>query len=102
MLSFNTAPNYEAPADAGGNNVYDVCVRATDFIDGSSTYDESFAITVTNVVSEPPLAITVNGENIALAHPGDPATYDYYGVAVGYQLSGADVSGRTFDRLLLN
>ena len=29
-LSFITAPDYEVPTDAGGNNVYDVPVRASD------------------------------------------------------------------------
>ena len=30
MLTFNTAPNFEAPTDAGGDNGYDVIVRVTD------------------------------------------------------------------------
>src|SRR6185436_11580374 len=29
-LTFNTTPNYEAPTDAGANNVYNVTVRASD------------------------------------------------------------------------
>jgi Ca2+-binding RTX toxin-like protein len=29
-VSFKAAPNYEAPADAGGNNVYDLALTATD------------------------------------------------------------------------
>jgi serralysin len=29
-LSFVTAPDYEAPTDAGGNNVYDVTVQVSD------------------------------------------------------------------------
>ena len=29
-LSFITAPNFEAPTDAGGNNVYDVIVQVSD------------------------------------------------------------------------
>ena len=65
-LKFNSAPNYEAPADAGGNNIYNVCVRATDIGDSNTTFDKSFAIPVTDVATEPPLDITINGENIAL------------------------------------
>jgi VCBS repeat-containing protein len=30
VLTFNTAPDFEAPADAGGNNVYDVTVQVSD------------------------------------------------------------------------
>ena len=29
-LSFITAPNFELPTDAGGNNVYDVIVQVSD------------------------------------------------------------------------
>ncbi|MGO4314266.1 cadherin domain-containing protein, partial [Pseudomonas sp. KB_15] len=30
VLSFISAPNFEAPTDSGANNVYDVIVRASD------------------------------------------------------------------------
>ena len=46
-LSFKAAPNFEAPADAGANNVYDVVVRVTD--NGGLTDDQAIAVTVTNV-----------------------------------------------------
>ncbi|MFZ4683814.1 MAG: 5'-nucleotidase C-terminal domain-containing protein, partial [Terrimicrobiaceae bacterium] len=45
-LTFKNAPNFEAPADAGANNVYDVVVTASD---GSLTDTQDLAITVTNV-----------------------------------------------------
>jgi hypothetical protein len=45
-LAFLTAPNFEAPTDAGGNNVYDVTVRASDGHGGSDT--QAIAVTVTN------------------------------------------------------
>jgi VCBS repeat-containing protein len=41
-LTFITAPNFEAPADAGSNNVYDVIVTASD-----GTLSDSQAIAVT-------------------------------------------------------
>ncbi|WP_208867785.1 beta strand repeat-containing protein, partial [Mesorhizobium delmotii] len=44
-LSFVNAPNFEAPGDAGGNNVYDVIVSASD---GTLTDTQSIAVTVTN------------------------------------------------------
>ena len=47
-LSFVTAPNFETPTDAGGNNVYDVIVQASDGHGGIDT--QAIAVTVTDVV----------------------------------------------------
>jgi len=55
-LSFLAAPDYEAPADAGGDNVYDVIVRAGD---GSLWATQAIAVTVTDVNEAP--VITSNG-----------------------------------------
>src|SRR6185436_11208002 len=46
-LSFVTAPNFELPTDAGGNNVYDVIVQASDGHGGIDT--QAVAIKVTDV-----------------------------------------------------
>jgi Ca2+-binding RTX toxin-like protein len=56
VLSFFDAPNFEAPADAGANNVYDVVVQVSD---GSLTDSQAIAVTVTNVNEAP--GITSNG-----------------------------------------
>ncbi len=45
-LAFVAAPNFEAPADSGGDNVYDVIVSASD---GSFTDTQAIAVTVGNV-----------------------------------------------------
>ena len=45
-LSFVTAPNYEAPIDSGGNNVYDVTMQVSDGNGGTDT--QTLAVTVTN------------------------------------------------------
>ncbi len=46
-LSFLAAPDFEAPLDAGGNNIYDVIVRARD---ASGLFDDrALAVTVTDV-----------------------------------------------------
>ena len=55
-LSFKSAPNFEAPTDAGANNVYNVIVQVSD---GSLTDTQALTITVTNVNDAP--AITSNG-----------------------------------------
>ncbi len=49
-VTFKSSPNYEAPADAGGNNVYDVTIGASD---GTVTTTKAVAITVTNVNEAP-------------------------------------------------
>ncbi|OWV27859.1 Ig-like domain-containing protein, partial [Halomonas campaniensis] len=56
-LSFKSAPDFEAPADAGGNNVYDVILTASD---GSlSSAPQALSITVTDV-NEAPVFSTAN------------------------------------------
>ena len=45
-VTFMTAPNYEAPVDAGANNVYDIVIQASD---GALTATKAVAITVANV-----------------------------------------------------
>ncbi len=61
-LSFVTAPNFEAPTDAGANNIYDVVVQASD---GSLIDTQAIAVTVTNVNEAP--VITSNGGGAAAA-----------------------------------
>ena len=101
MLAFIAAPNFEAPADVGGNNVYDLVVSATD---GSFTDSQALAISVRDVNEA--LAITSNGggasaavsvgENgrgvatvVAADSDGTPATYSIVG--------GADAARFTID-----
>ena len=45
-LAFLAAPDYEHTTDAGGNNVYDVIVQASDGNGGTDT--QAIAVTVTN------------------------------------------------------
>src|SRR5439155_187919 len=53
-LSFLTAPSFEAPADAGGNNVYDVTVQVADGHGGVDA--QALAVGVTDVAG-----LTING-----------------------------------------
>ena len=48
VITFNSAPDFEAPADVGADNVYNVTVRATDTA-GNIT-NQAITITVTNVI----------------------------------------------------
>ena len=55
-LAFASAPDYENPTDAGGNNVYDVTVQVSD---GTLTDTQAIAVTVSDVA-----------ENVQLANGG--------------------------------
>jgi hypothetical protein len=57
-LSFVSAPNFEAPTDAGANNIYDVIVQASD---GTLTDTQAIAVTINNIVD----GSTINGSNSA-------------------------------------
>ncbi len=47
VVTFVKTPNYEAPEDSGGNNVYEFSVVATDIRSGSSRRNVSVTVTVT-------------------------------------------------------
>jgi FG-GAP-like repeat/FG-GAP repeat len=68
-LSFITAPNFEAPTDTGGNNVYDVTVQVSDGQGGIDT--QAIAVTVQDVLD----VVTVHDPtNI---YPWTSVTYGY-------------------------
>jgi VCBS repeat-containing protein len=62
QLSFASAPSYEAPADSGGNNVYDVTVQVSDGQGGTDT--QALAVTVANV-NEAPTDLALSANTVA-------------------------------------
>ena len=60
VVSFKAAPDYEAPGDAGGNNVYDIQVTVTDANGASSLQD--IQITVRDVQDDTS-SVTVHDNN---------------------------------------
>ncbi|PCG14153.1 MULTISPECIES: cadherin domain-containing protein [Sphingomonas] len=92
-LSFAAAPDYEHPADAGGDNVYNVTVQVSD---GTNVTTQNLAVAVTNVNEAPTLALTGVGtvnENaiaatVATFTAGDPDAGD----TLTYTLGGADAN----------
>ena len=73
VLSFITAPNFESPTDAGGNNVYDVIVRVSD----GSLYDEqTISVSITNANEAPTITSNGGGEtaSISIAENGTAVT----------------------------
>ena len=95
-LSFKASPNFEAPADAGGNNVYDVIVQASD---GSLTDTQALAVTVTNVNDQPSGGVTITGTGtVGSALTASHTVVDPDGAgSSGYQWTrnGADITGAT-------
>ena len=96
VLTFNTPPDYETPADTSTNNVYLVEVRASD---GPNTDTQAVEVTVTNV-NEPPAfasetaARTIAENTEAGVDIGTPvsATDPDAGATLTYSLGGTDAA----------
>jgi hypothetical protein len=63
VLSFNSAPNFEGPTDANGDNVYIVTVQASDGAGG--TISQTINVTVTPVNDNSPVFISSSTANVA-------------------------------------
>ncbi|WP_367848130.1 cadherin domain-containing protein [Rhodoferax sp. WC2427] len=91
-LSFVSAPDFENPADAGANNVYNVTVRASD---GTLTDTQNLAVTVTDLNDNAPV-ITSNGggatASVSMAENGAAVTtvaaIDVDGPSLTFAISG--------------
>ncbi len=92
VLSFVSAPNFETPADAGANNVYDVVVQVSD---GTLTDTQAIAVTVTNVNEAPTI---ISGATANFAENGTGTVYTAAatdpdaGATLTYSISGADAA----------
>jgi hypothetical protein len=67
IIKFNVSPDFEAPADVGGNNVYEITLTATDAASNAGT--QSITITVTDVVD------TSSFNSLALAGSATTASF---------------------------
>ena len=63
VLSFKTAPDYEEPTDANGDNVYEVTVRASD---GTLNEDRMVRVTVMDANEPPEIMSGVTEEEMTL------------------------------------
>ena len=109
VLTFNSAPDYENPADSGGNNVYDLVVTVTSGT-GSRvrTAVQSISVTVVDVVEGGPPPVTNNppaftsgssfsvNENTASVGTVVASDRDTQDSVTGYRVSGG------FDRSLFS
>lgn len=101
VLAFVAAPDFETPADLGGNNVYDLIVEVADGVGGADT--QTIAVLITNLNEAPtdivfvPLALaeagvgssTVTGTLVGTATSKDPDSPE----SVSYSLL-ANAGGR--------
>ena len=91
-VTFKTAPDFEAPGDAGGNNVYDVILTASD---GTNSTNQAVTITVINVNDNSPIITSGSSssvvENQTAAYAAS-ATDGDAGIALTYSLSGSDAA----------
>ena len=92
VVSFISSPDFEAPTDAGSNNVYDLVITATE-AGNAVTATRSVAVTVTNI-SEGQAPGFTSGGSASFAENGTGAVYtavatpDVTGVSIGYSISG--------------
>ena len=95
-LRFARAPDFEAPGDAGGDNVYDVVVSAAA---GTGTATVALALSVTDVDEAPvfsSVATATAAEN--QTDPGyRPAAVDPEGRSLSFSLGGPDATRFVFD-----
>jgi Ca2+-binding RTX toxin-like protein/type III secretion system FlhB-like substrate exporter len=70
-LSFVSAPDYETPTDADGNNIYDVTVQVSD---GTLTDTQVISATVTNIIDEAPVITSDGGGATASVNTAENAT----------------------------
>ena len=63
VVTFNAAPDYEAPSDANGDNLYEISATVSD---GSLTDSENFRITVTNDTSDDVTTVGYDGTILAM------------------------------------
>nr|WP_238541663.1 Ig-like domain-containing protein [Pseudomonas sp. GM49] len=94
VLSFISAPNFEAPTDSGANNVYDVIVRASD---GTLFDDQAIAVTVTGVNDNSPVISSNGGGATASVNVAENTTAVTTVVA-----TDADLPAQTLSYSILN
>jgi hypothetical protein len=101
VLTFLTAPNFEAPTDNGSDNTYQVAVTANDGQSGTDV--QTITVNVTNVNEPPTGAVTISGTPVqgqplaassTLSDEDGMGIISYQWIAAGVAVPGA--TGSTF------
>jgi Ca2+-binding RTX toxin-like protein len=96
-LVFVATPDFEAPGDAGGDNVYDILVSASD---GSFTETQALTVTVGNADEGVEIVSYGGTSTVSLTVPendaaaGQVAAVDEDGDTVSYAIAGGADAGR--------
>lgn len=94
VLTFNAAPDFEAPTDAGANNVYDVTVGVADDNNGSTS--QNLTITVTDVRDTNADPVITSAASASVAENQTAAisvvATDADGDTLTYSLTGTDAA----------
>ena len=97
MVGFVSSPDFETPTDAGGDNVYDLIVSATE-VGNTFIATRSVAVTVTDVGDVAPVFGGVSSVTFAENGTGPvytaAATPDVTGVSMSYSISGGADSAK--------
>lgn len=92
LLRFAALPDFEAPTDAGADNVYDVVVTASD---GTTSDSQALTVQLTDMNDAPvitsPAAFTINENTVAV---GTLAATDVDGDAVKFTIAGGADAAR--------
>ena len=79
VVGFIGSPNFEVPTDSGGNNVYDIVIRATE-VGNTFVATRSVAVTVTDVGDVAPVFTSASSISASFSENGVGAVY----TAAGY------------------
>ena len=99
VVGFIGSPNFEVPTDSGGNNVYDIIIRATE-VGNTFVATRSVAVTVTDVGDVAPVFTSASSISASFSENGVGAVYtaaatpDVTGAVVSYSISGGLDSAR--------
>ncbi len=74
VLTFNTAPDFQNPADTGEDNIYEVIVTATDGHPSPMTATQALTITVTDMANEHAPVFTNGATATVSYYVGNPST----------------------------
>ncbi|GAB3831154.1 hypothetical protein GCM10028895_48170 [Pontibacter rugosus] len=96
VLTFKSAPNFEAPGSAGGTNTYLVTVRVTETGSATSYDEQAITVNVTNVNEAPSTPTDINAAANTVAE--NAAT----GTLVGITARSTDPDGGTISYALTN
>ena len=95
-LSFANAPDFEAPADADGDNTYELSLQASD---GKASVSQSLTISVTDVNEAPSITSAASADVIenSTGTIHTAAASDPEGKALTYTISGTDADDFNID-----